>query len=1330
MALPVTITGISTAVAPVGPFLAPNGAFYLFGRDATTATTLQAYKSTAPDTSWASVRTQLGFSTAIAVLQGYQVGAVIHLLIQHGTISSAVATNWISFNTATDTFATSEAVSTGVAVTGQVASGWGCSLVVRANGEAVAFYNGVQTKTSGTFRARVYYRRRTAVNTWSTETQVDSNTAVDNTSPLAVLGAADRVHFFWSTGATNTGFRTLSAANALNTAGTTANANPPGDGVSYDRSGTTKVIVRGGSTEVVLNLNSSDNPTVTPVAVSSATNSSHPHRIGVDTETDDVTIVYRNTADSDLYAVKSTDDGATWGAAVSFFVGTVGNTDAAVSRSSSGSMYGRGANFVVGYIVNDNGTLKYNEYTIRANVSSLVGTASGVGASSVVGASTAADTVTAAGVGGSSVKGETVVGKTVTASGVGGSSVVGETVVAAVGSRILISWVEVRGTTGRTLTSTAVSGGIGTGAAISAPVNRIAVSWVEIEGVEQDAVVSAPAFTWGDTGGLIALSNGNLDALGTSPSGWGSTRASLAHTTGKWYCEIEVLPDHLDGIYIGFGVMDDSTPAGGGLDTYAPYKCGGTRNDGYDFINGFSGGTSYGLGSVVAGATRIGLAINCDTQELFFSNNGVWFGDPVAGTGSRCNWHGQAGINIYPCAMLFFAAARIHARASSQLYSAPSGYSAWAGVITATTDATAAAAGVGATAFAGTAIKSATATATATSAAASTGSSFAAGTGTATGAGATTITGQAVAGRTVTAGGVGASNIVNRSFYATIGLSSGIGAGGATGAYIFGVAVTAAGIGGSSVVGGQLGVNVLIGSGLGTSAVVGASTAATNGVAAGVGASSVKGSDVRPTSSVAAGLGAGTATGFSFAASASSAAGTSTAAATGNALLARTVTAAGTGASSFAGGQLGVNVFIGAGLGVATASGASTAATVGTAAGVGSTTVLGTNVKHTVAAAAGLGAGTVTGFSFVARTVSTAGVGATSITGLAIFAGKATAAGTGASAVQGGQLGVNVLIGAGLGTGAAIGASTAATTATAAGLGAATAPGTNVKPASATAAGLAAGTVTGRSFAAGTGSAVGTGTASSTGIAVAARTVTAAGVGGSAVTGGQLGVNVAAAAGIGAANFVGGSTAAGIAAAAGVGAAPWTGAIIRLAGATATGAGTSAVTGRAIVAGVATASGTGASAFVAQVTLSAVNLVAPLPVFENPAVSLPSSLRLGDRVLDYGLRTLDLEADKIFICNNFPTTYLEATSTYAVGSKHFGQGLVFGAPAAGAPKGRIVTSIAVSDGLATTIGTPQCWAVVDSMNSRLLATGPASGFTTVGVNWSWTLEQIPIHMDG
>jgi hypothetical protein len=522
MALPVTITGISTAVAPVGPFKATNGNYYFFGRDGTTATTLQAYKggtsstlvidnagttglnfagsstttklgqtfiapgtgtvtdvsihiqsklntptddhwvelrtadgftvlgtsasinaasitsgnytftfpsppsvasgtgymmvlnrttasgvhllvinqttsgvstyaggagqgfngtswtATTGDRRWAftfsfsdpvfsSIATKTGFTTAVLNIAGYQVGNIFHLVVQDGTMSSSVATKYLSFDASTDTFlATIETVAAASVVTGQATSGWGASLVVRSNSNVVIFYNGLNVTTGGTLRARVYYRERTGVNTYGTATRVDANTAIDNTMPFAVLGgtANNRVHFAWNAGAT-AGYRTLSAANALNTGGSNASMAAPGDGVSYDRAGTTKVIFTSNlnGSQGTLRFDSSDNPTPT-FANQSIADATIPHRIGTFPNTDDVTIVYRSSADSDLYSIKSSDDGATFGAPASFFVGTVANADTSVSRSSSGSVYTRGSDSVVGYIVNDNGTLKYNEYAL------------------------------------------------------------------------------------------------------------------------------------------------------------------------------------------------------------------------------------------------------------------------------------------------------------------------------------------------------------------------------------------------------------------------------------------------------------------------------------------------------------------------------------------------------------------------------------------------------------------------------------------------------------------------------------------------------------------------------------------------------------------------------------------------------------------------------------------------------------------------------------------------------------------------------------------------------------------------------------------------------
>jgi hypothetical protein len=489
-------------VCTVNKLVTVSDTFYFFGRDGTTATTLQAFKSTAPDTSWASVATKTGFTTAILNLASYQVGPVIHLLVQDGTASTSLATKYVSFDMTNDTFlATTETVSAAVAVTGQVAGvGASASLVVRSNGEVVAFYNGVQTKTSGTFRARVYYRRRTAVNTYGTETQVDANTATDNTTPIAVLGAADRVHFIWSAAA-NTGYRTLSAANALNTAGSSGSMSPPGDGCSYDRSGTTKVVVTSnGGGQSTMRFDSSDNPTPS-FANQSIAAASVPHRIGSDPVTDDVTIVYRSTADSDLYAIKSSDDGATFGAPVSFFVGTVANNDVSLSRNASGGVYQRGSSIVVGYIVNDNGTLKYNENVLSFLGS--IGSAAGVGAATGASAATAADAVTAAGTGASSVKGTGIVSSTASAAGTSASSNVKGTAI-----------------TGKSVTAAGSSGATAVGASVVVSV-RAVVSWLELEAVQSVVTTANGIGTASGVGAASAVGAETAASVGTA-SGTGA----------------------------------------------------------------------------------------------------------------------------------------------------------------------------------------------------------------------------------------------------------------------------------------------------------------------------------------------------------------------------------------------------------------------------------------------------------------------------------------------------------------------------------------------------------------------------------------------------------------------------------------------------------------------------------------------------------------------------------------------------------------------------------------------------------------------------------------
>lgn len=114
---------------------------------------------------------------------------------------------------------------------------------------------------------------------------------------------------------------------------------------------------------------------------------------------------------------------------------------------------------------------------------------------------------------------------------------------------------------------------------------------------------------------------------------------------------------------------------------------------------------------------------------------------------------------------------------------------------------------------------------------------------------------------------------------------------------------------------------------------------------------------------------------------------------------------------------------------------------------------------------------------------------------------------------------------------------------------------------------------------------------------------------------------------------------------------------------------------------------------------------------------------LNDRVLDNGLTILDTEANRLDICSAEPTTYAEATSTYTLGNK---TSLSVGAPADRSPSGRKVTVAAITDGTVSGTGTATHVAVVDTVNSRLLAVQALSASQAVTSGNTFTLPAFDI----
>lgn len=93
---------------------------------------------------------------------------------------------------------------------------------------------------------------------------------------------------------------------------------------------------------------------------------------------------------------------------------------------------------------------------------------------------------------------------------------------------------------------------------------------------------------------------------------------------------------------------------------------------------------------------------------------------------------------------------------------------------------------------------------------------------------------------------------------------------------------------------------------------------------------------------------------------------------------------------------------------------------------------------------------------------------------------------------------------------------------------------------------------------------------------------------------------------------------------------------------------------------------------------------------------------LNDRVFDNGLSVLSTEATHLYLTSTEATTYTEATSTYAIGNS---ADLSVASPSDRSAGGREVICSITAAGNITSTGTAAYYAIVDSTNSRLLATG-------------------------
>lgn len=369
-----TLSGVTFPLrhAGLGPHQSSAGNEYFFGRDSVNTGTVEPHKATDPMTSFTAQTAKLmssGTTTAIEAMACYQVADVVHVVTQITT--GAVYYN--SFNMATDAWTLTTSETTVAAASFAPTTNYAfVSLVARSNGNVVFGYCAGLTAMSSGFNM-VRYRERTGVNTYSTATNVDNGGSINWSNPIAVLGAADRVHFFLRDVTNSDAFqRTLTAANALQTFPSAFDASATGSvahgatkGVSFASGGNTIVAVpyrsaTAGQIQALARLTSADAPSVSVEAVSASANpGAASEQMLYSLAADGATLHYVYTYGiSPTVAIGHDTDGGTgaWGADVDEVTGGTNNYKHTVN------VYERPTgDKKLGMVVDDGGAVKYAE---------------------------------------------------------------------------------------------------------------------------------------------------------------------------------------------------------------------------------------------------------------------------------------------------------------------------------------------------------------------------------------------------------------------------------------------------------------------------------------------------------------------------------------------------------------------------------------------------------------------------------------------------------------------------------------------------------------------------------------------------------------------------------------------------------------------------------------------------------------------------------------------------------------------------------------------------------------------------------------------------------
>jgi len=149
------------------------------------------------------------------------------------------------------------------------------------------------------------------------------------------------------------------------------------------------------------------------------------------------------------------------------------------------------------------------------------------------------------------------------------------------------------------------------------------------------------------TGGSPTFSEGNLQTVDAS-NGWGGS-STIEQSSGKWYAEFLVV-SHTSSVQHVIGVDNDSAASAKGDEYPGRYSTGW----GYYADNGKSvtGGTFSSYGDTYDDGDIIGIALDLDNDNLYFSKNNTWQNSGVPTSGAT----GTGALSITTAKSWAFAA--------------------------------------------------------------------------------------------------------------------------------------------------------------------------------------------------------------------------------------------------------------------------------------------------------------------------------------------------------------------------------------------------------------------------------------------------------------------------------------------------------------------------------------------------------------------------------------------------------------------------------------------------------------------------------------------------